>query len=338
MQWHLAILVISFLFGFAMQRGGFCGASIFSSVVLFKERQGVVGVGLAVLVAMAGFAGLAALGWLAPNPKAFSLLPAIVGGTVFGVGMVLAGGCVSGSLFKAGEGRVNSMLAVVGIGVGAYIFRKGFLAPARRALASVTGSLDLPAGIYQAAGISYVVLGAVVGVVGLAVVLILTLKKRTRQEKKPLLTRLVKGKWSFAAAGIFIGVLGWLAYLAYAHIGRNYPLGPTRGVVALFSLLQGPTTPKLLVGLEALAIIAGSLVSAWMRGGLKLRSADATTLVVSLLGGVLVGAGAVIGRGCFVGHVLSGVALLSFQSILFGLFMILANWATTILYLRGWRS
>ena len=90
-------------------------------------------------------------------------------------------------------------------------------------------------------------------------------------------------------------------------------------------------------GAEALALIIGSSTSAWMRGQLKLRSADKATLLMSLLGGVLAGGGAVIGGRVFFGNVVSGWALLSFQSFVFVFFMILANWATTILYIRGLR-
>jgi hypothetical protein len=34
---------------------------------------------------------------------------------------------------------------------------------------------------------------------------------------------------------------------------------------------------------------------------------------------------------------LSGWALLSYHALIFGFVMILANWVTTLLYLRGWR-
>ena len=41
-----------------------------------------------------------------------------IGGFVFGIGMVLAGGCVCGSLFKLGAGSIASLLAVVGMIAG----------------------------------------------------------------------------------------------------------------------------------------------------------------------------------------------------------------------------
>jgi uncharacterized membrane protein YedE/YeeE len=339
-EWRLTALVVSFLFGFFLQRGSFCGASIISSVVLYKESRGLVGIGLAIFTAMLGFAGLTALGWVVPNPKSMDLLPAIFGGIAFGVGMVLAGGCVSGSLYKAGEGRLNSMLALIGIAIGGNLVSIEFLLQARMAVSMTTAGLAIPASIDQAAGIPFSILATVVGVVGLALFLLLAYRRRNEGgDTKPPLERLITNGWSFAFAGILLGVLSWFAYLSFAASSRNFPLAPTRSVLVFFSLpFGGGTAASWWRGAEALAIIAGSATSAWMRGQLRLRSADPTTLLISLLGGVLAGATAVMAGGCFVGNMLSGWALLSFHSMVFAVFMILGNWVTTIVYLRGVHS
>ena len=61
-------------------------------------------------------------------------------------------------------------------------------------------------------------------------------------------------------------------------------------------------------------------------------------MIVAFLGGIMVGAGATIGGGCVVGHIMSGVAMLSISSILFFGTVVLANWVTTYLYLMGGQS
>jgi uncharacterized membrane protein YedE/YeeE len=335
-EWLLSAVAIGFMFGFAMQRANFCSASILSSVVLDKDRRGVTGLGLAVFAAMIGFAVMTLLGWMTPNPKPMKLLPAIAGGTIFGCGIVLAGGCVSGSLFKAGEGRLTSILALVGIGIGTNLAGPGLLGPARKALISATAGVKVPAGIDRAAGISFGTLALAVGIAGFLALMILALRRKPAHPKGPLLDRLVSSGWSYAAVGIFIGVLGWVSYLSSSACGRDYPLGVTHGVMALFSALTGGQTGIVWwLLLLCLAIVAGSAASAWLRGTLALRSAEASTLLIALVGGVLVGAGAVTGSGCFVGNFLSGFALLSLHSLLFGVFAVLAAWATAILYLRG---
>jgi len=341
-SWGLTGLAVGVLFGFAMQRAAFCGSAIFSSVVLLKDARGLIGVLVAIGVSMVGFGALAAAGWIRPNPKPFFLLPALVGGVLFGVGMVLAGGCVSGSLFKAAEGRLNSMLAVVGIAVGATMGVVGLLAPFRRWLRTATSGLAIPPSIDQAIGVPYAALAIPIGSV--CVLAGWWLWRRANPRKSGGSVRSASSKpwlgrgWSFALAGAVLGVVGWLAYPASATAGRNYPLGSTESVMMAFSETMGGRVP--LIGWMiwlGLGVILGSAISAWQRGDLRLRSADPATLLVALGGGVLTGLGAVIGMGCFIGHVLSGWALLSFQSLLFGVVVLLANWLTTILYLRGWR-
>ena len=48
---------------------------------------------------------------------------ALAGGTLFGVGMTLAGGCGAGSIWRAGEGQVKLWLALVGFALGASLAR-----------------------------------------------------------------------------------------------------------------------------------------------------------------------------------------------------------------------
>ncbi len=335
-EWLLTAIAVGLAFGFAMEQAGFCGSAILSSVVLHKDQRGVVGAGIAICTAMLGFSFMATLGWITPNPKPLQLLPAIVGGLVFGCGMVLAGGCVSGSLFKAGQGRLPSMLALIGIGIGTNMVAPGVFGPWRQAVTDVTREVSAGPGINDALGAGFVPTAAVVGVIGLSTLFFIVRRQRQGGAGASLFERAATTGWSFATSGVFIGALGWLAYLSSAACGRNYPLGVTHGVMALFSrVVGGQVEVRWWLGLEVMAIVLGSAVSAWLRGTLKLRSADASTLLISLVGGILVGAGAVFGGGCFVGNMLSGWALLSLNSLIFGVCVILANWATTIVYLRG---
>ncbi len=331
-------IVIGLLFGFAMQRGSFCGSSLLSSVILFRDKKGLVAILVAVLVSMAGFAFLAHMGWVEPNPKPMKLLSAVVGGLVFGTGMVLAGGCISGTLYKAGEGRLPSMLALIAIGVGSAMVDGGVLGPLKKALVHASGEIRWSAGLAEAFGLSYATFAAVLGAAGLLAILAVYFARRRSDRPKvpPGGRKLVSGGWSPITSGIAIGILGWFAYLLSSAAGRNYPLGVAGGVKGTFSLLvsqkfSGSMWLVTMVG----GIILGSAISARMRGNLKLRSADAGTLLVSLFGGLLVGTGAALGHGCFIGNTLSGLALLSLHSAIFTACMIAANAVTTILYLRG---
>lgn len=324
--------------GFVIQRGGFCGASLLSSVVLERESRGVVAILLAVFVSMLGFALLVQWGQVIPNPNPMRLLSAVVGGLCFGTGMVLAGGCVAGTLFKVGEGRLSSLLALIGIGIGANLVSHGALARAKRALVLATKDVRIGNGLPEVTGLSYPLLAGVIGAAGLLGTLYLLRRARPgARPRAPLHWRdLRRRDWPAPVAGVLVGLLGWLAYLSSTGQGRNYPLGVVYGVQRVFALLVGvePSGGEWSLPLVA-GILGGSLISARLRGELVWRSGDPAMLVGALIGGVLVGAGALVGRGCFFGNIISGVALLSVHSLLFASVAVIANWITTLIYVRG---
>ena len=57
--------------------------------------------------------------------------------------------------------------------------------------------------------------------------------------------------------------------------------------------------------------------------------------MIAFFGGILLGTGAAIGHGCVVGNIMSGFALMSLGNVLFGITVVLANWAITYFYLMG---
>ena len=60
-------------------------------------------------------------------------------------------------------------------------------------------------------------------------------------------------------------------------------------------------------------------------------------VLTAMFGGFLVGAGAAIAGGCVIGNILSGIALMGLGAMLFAVAVVLTNWATTLVYLRGLR-
>jgi uncharacterized protein len=113
-------------FGFVLQRSRFCFASAFRDLFLLGDARVMKGIIAGLAVATAGFTVLMArllpevgFGSLPPGATVLPLgIHTVVGGVLFGIGMVLAGGCTSGSLYRAGEGYVGSMVALLGIMVG----------------------------------------------------------------------------------------------------------------------------------------------------------------------------------------------------------------------------
>jgi len=334
--WLITAAIIGFMFGFAMQKGSFCGASIISSVILYRDLKGVKAFIAVIAVSMIGFAGLAALGWIKLNPKGLELLPMALGGLIFGIGMVLGGGCISGSLYKAGEGRLTSILALLGIGLGTNMVQAGALREFAARIAATTANIRISNSLDQMIDVDYKI-WAIIIFIFVAVILFMGRRRLDDgSNQNGLVYRVISKKWSIITSGAVIGVIAWFAYLSSAAAGRNYTLGVTGGVMAVAAFLAGVNTKfNWWLLIEVLAVMAGSAVSAKLSGDLKFRSADPQTLIIAFSGGIIMGIGAVMADGCFIGNMTSGWALLSSGSLVAGISTIFGNWIATYYYLRG---
>jgi uncharacterized membrane protein YedE/YeeE len=118
----IAYIWFGFAYGMMLQYGRFCFAS--ASRDLFAA--GVPRMAVGILVALIFFsliqATLAATDMSTFHPAPFGI-HTLIAGMIFGVGMVLSGGCASGSLYKVGEGNGTSFLAAFfGLCIGQAIF------------------------------------------------------------------------------------------------------------------------------------------------------------------------------------------------------------------------
>jgi len=109
------------IYGLCLQYGRFCFSSAFRDLF----AVGVVRMAVGITIAIALFALVAALvtaSGLSTFHPAPSSIHAVIAGAIFGAGMVFAGGCASGSLYKSGEGNMNAMLVVLSISVTQALF------------------------------------------------------------------------------------------------------------------------------------------------------------------------------------------------------------------------
>jgi hypothetical protein len=118
----VAYIWFGFAYGMMLQYGRFCFAS--ASRDLFAA--GVPRMAVGILVALIFFsliqATLASTNMSTFHPAPFGV-HTLIAGMIFGVGMVLSGGCASGSLYKIGEGNGTSFLAAFfGLCIGQAIF------------------------------------------------------------------------------------------------------------------------------------------------------------------------------------------------------------------------
>jgi hypothetical protein len=110
-----------FAYGMVLQWGHFCFASAFRDLFAMGITRMFVGIMIAMAIFSLLIALLEARGMSTFHPGPLGVHE-VIGGAIFGVGMVWAGGCASGTLYKCGEGNGNSMLVLLAISFSQAIF------------------------------------------------------------------------------------------------------------------------------------------------------------------------------------------------------------------------
>jgi hypothetical protein len=119
-------LLFGAAFGVVLQRSRFCLVSAFREPFLSGQSEHARAAALALILCMIGFSILKttdlkdATEWVFPS----FLHGALFGGTLFGIGMVIADGCGAGSIWRAGEGHVKLWVAVFFFAIGASLMRR----------------------------------------------------------------------------------------------------------------------------------------------------------------------------------------------------------------------
>lgn len=319
-------LVAGAAFGIVLQRGRFCFLCNLRDLTRDRDPSGA----LAILVALAaGAIGYAAVfgAWL-PNPFGGRLPPTAHIGPVspalglaaftFGIGMALSGSCLSAHLYRLGEGSPTSPFALLGAVAG---FGLGFLTWNSVYVATVA---EAPA-TWLPASFGYALsLVATLGVLALLAWLVLS---RARLAEPPTAASIPHAifvrRWPPLPTGLLIGTIATLYYLRVAPLGVTAELGSlARTTSASLGLL-----PQTLHGLDGLRGCATAIKETLLSDnglfvcGLVLASFSAALIskkfapkipnrgqvLRGLVGGVLMGWGAMTGLGCTVGVLLSGV-------------------------------
>ncbi|BDU53091.1 YeeE/YedE family protein [Limnohabitans sp. INBF002] len=313
------------LLGAISQRTHFCTMGAISDVVHMgdwtRARQWLCAIG----VAMIGFAALADFGLIDPSKTLYASsrlmwLSTLVGGLMFGYGMVIASGCGNKTLVRMGGGNLKSLVVFVVMGVSAFATLKGITAVLRVSTVDAV-FVDMPAG----ANLN------MLGVPGLAYLLGLALLVGVLRHKDFWCgDSLVAG---FGVGGTVMamwwvsGHLGFVpehpetldaVYVATSS-GRIEALSFVAPVAATLDWLMfySDASKVLTTGVAAVAgVVVGSAASALQSKTFRWEGfANPRDLGQHLLGSVLMGVGGVTALGCTIGQGLSGLSTLSLNSV-----------------------
>ena len=306
--------VVGVLFGFFAHRSRFC---MRSAVIEFGRgtQEGKLTVWLftfstAVLLTQ----GFIQLGWLDVSTarqlsQRGSLSGALIGGAMFGAGMVLARGCSSRLLVLAAQGNLRSVLSGLVFAVTAQAAWTGALSPLRTAMAgwwTIEGgsARDLIArtGIGHGGALLFAAVWMVAAVIW------------ARRQRVPA--------WGWGGAigvGLCIAAAWWATYAVSRVAFDTHPIqalsftGPSADVLTrvLFVTDKPPTFDLGLIP----GVFLGAFLAAALFGELKLEGfSGGASMRRYLFGAMAMGFGGMLAGGCAVGAGLSGAAVFTITS------------------------
>ena len=348
----LGQLLLGTAAGFVMHRADFCMAGIFRDLLLFGRRTMLYALllmmtSLVPLYAFAQGAGLLLYPFPLFGPPSLANL---LGGILFGIGMVLAGGCVVGSLYRMGGGSTLSATAVVGLIVGSllYVELDGCWLPIAQWLALGSSAVTLPQLLKQPSWLFSLLLLTV------AVPMLLRWWRRGLLQipfgpeghiqpwKAALLLALI-AFLSTLLAGIPLGVTTSYAKLAGYLL---LPLAPEHVAGLSYFQRQGLDFSHPLFGirltggggprLDGIALIQLPLMAGLVTGGalsaLRLGElqryfkAPLRQYLSAFCGGLVMGLASRLAPACNIWHLTGGLPIMALQSILFVVGLLPGTW------------
>ncbi|XXQ68327.1 YeeE/YedE family protein [Neisseriaceae bacterium B1] len=323
-------LICGVLLGFVMQRGRFCITGAFRDLYVTKNNKMFVALLIAIAVQAVGFFALKDAGVLAVEPADKLAIGAVlIGAFLFGVGIILAGGCATGTWYRAGEGLIGSWVALATYMLFSAMMRTGPLGSLNTSLREMTAEHTT---IYQTLGISPWILVAILcAVTGFFVYRHLskpTPKMATLKPKKTGIAHILfEKRWHPFVSAVLVGVIAILAWVWSVPTGREFGLGITSPSANIAQYLVTGEAKYLNWGVFlVLGILSGSFIAAKLSNEFRFRVPDVNTLLKSALGGVLMGIGASLAGGCSIGNGLVETAFFSWQGWLSLPIMIVGTW------------
>ena len=263
----------------------------------------------------------------------------LCGGVIFGIGMVLGGGCMLSTLYKLGSGHTVSAITFFGVLFGGFVsaafyplFRSfassTVLIENKTALEHIVGSIGAPVLVTSLLAVSlalrWIKKGGwsqpayARGYLSLwkaSIIMALVIAPMVAFSGRPLAVSTGYAKLSGLLGGLFLPTLtGKLAFfhieaprLLYGHI-MNGGAAPVLDSVALtqFSLMAG--------------VVSGSFISSLKLGEFRItRLPPRRQAFSAFFGGMLMAAGALMAGGCNLWHLIGGLPLFALQSMVFAL-------------------
>ncbi len=339
--------------GYILQRGRFCLNSAFRDIIFMKDMTLFRSYLLALVVAILGSNLMEDLGMLQMintqtgvlettilMRQSFVPIANIFGGFLFGIGIVLAGGCASGIVYRVGEGQLSALVAILGFFLGAVMTADGLLSPVNNYLKTLKIDINGTANpaLWDLFGSGPVVKWITIAVFSIVVLAFVF-------QGKPEFKSKSKG-FAWGLTGLLIGILTVLSWWMSSYFG-GFPRGlaVSGPIREFFSVLLTKSTHSPFPEFSFLGIFRGSWgmffilsvpFGAWLSAmslkEFKWKIPPAAEFLTVFFGSILMGIGAVIAGGCNLGHGVTGMSTMAISSFVAICAIILGNW--TMVYFK----
>jgi uncharacterized membrane protein YedE/YeeE len=332
-----AAFALGVAFGAIAQHTHFCTMGAVADIVTMGDWSRMRMWVLAMGVAMLGFNAMVGLGWVDAAQSIYAgprlaWLSAIVGGLMFGFGMVLGSGCGSKTLVRIGGGNLKSLVVFGVLGIAAFATLKGVTAVWRvstvdRVGIALPAPQDLPSLAAAAFGASKAMLAPLLGTLVGGAAVAWTLARHEGRSAATLLGGIGIGA-TVVGAWWVSGRLGFVAEhpqtLEASFVATNSHAMEALSFVAPVAytldwlLFYSDASKVLTIGIvSTLGVVVGSAIVALVNGSFRWEGfRDAGDTARHIVGGLLMGVGGVTALGCTIGQGVSGVSTLAVGSFI----------------------
>ncbi|ABN75120.1 YeeE/YedE family protein [Actinobacillus pleuropneumoniae] len=314
---------VGLLLGIILQRGQFCLSGQLRQVAFKRDFTSFSPLLTAISVQSIGFYLLEQQGVIRFPSSPMPILATLLGAFLFGIGMGVANRCVSGQLYRAGEGMIAAMITLFVFAVTTVATQTGVLKFWVASQLETESKLITVPQTLRISSLWFIIPLSLIATWGLQ-------KSRKIQ---PLIPRKPFGQfWSPHFTAILLGLVSILAWVLSAETGREFGLS--------FSIPVGHALQYLTLGQQRylnwgtyliIGLVLGSFLSAKFSGNFRWKALSATDFGKSVAGGILMGIGASLTGGCTMANAVVGTAYFSWQGWIATIVMMFGVWCVFIL-------
>ncbi len=336
----LLVFVLSMVFGAVAQTSQFCPVGGLRETLSKQGAHRLWTYLAAIAVAIIGVALIEFFQWVdltgtKPNYRSaeFAYGRYILGGLIFGFGMVLSAGCGMRNLVRVGQGSFKAVLLVLVMAITAYIMTKTsvyadvfmpIVTPFSVSFSEI-GSQDLGA-LFSSFNSDLASNRLIIALIISLPILYFALKNPQFRQPRYVLSALVVGL--AVTAGFYItGAEMGQALIEEAEFMDSPPLGLGTQSYSFAAPMADTVYAAFNIGslsvitfgvVAVIGLPVGAFLSSVIRKEFKteLGFSSRRDVLLSVLGAVLVGIGSVLAMGCSVGHGLTGISTLALGSFL----------------------